>query len=420
MKPTNIPSSPSGWHGPNFVHELETPVRLKDLTEFSVHGKYIQSGYNMGKTYVGLFDSNGAIVALIYWGDSWISSAKGYFHVVFYPEGGGGYGDGSGYIYGTIDKTGKLWVDDGVVNYEISGQPSGTLASVVNPYRLITHVVILANRASGYALGDMRIEDIKVAEGAYTGVMDPGESDGTMVGNSVPDTHTYTAMGIGEDFVDNNLQSWWVLEIFWPVCHLMLSFTIFGGTQLIHLTLDLLGTQNIVALQLNGDSTFNEFLGGLTDFAFGIVFSWLLQSAVAAMNIYDMASIAMPGSPWALVALGVAVALTILAYIAPIAIIEGGVADGSISHGHAALRYFALFFLTLSHLVGWKSIKSVLGAVTAVLLGCVFDLYLCGAGIWGPWIEEVFNWKCRWSSVILLGACAMFAGLCIYHAVLSL
>ena len=113
MTPADIPSSPAGWHGPSFVHVLDRPLRLYQLSEFSVIGKLIQSSSPMEKTYVALFDENKRIAMLIHWGDAWVGSKKGYFNVYFYPQNGGSHNQSSGYIYDSVfTKTGKLWRDD--------------------------------------------------------------------------------------------------------------------------------------------------------------------------------------------------------------------------------------------------------------------------------------------------------------------
>ncbi|RLI51592.1 MAG: hypothetical protein DRO93_15985, partial [Candidatus Thorarchaeota archaeon] len=46
------------WHGPCYVHVLDRPFRLYQLSEFSVVGELVQGqGANrMGKTYVALYD----------------------------------------------------------------------------------------------------------------------------------------------------------------------------------------------------------------------------------------------------------------------------------------------------------------------------------------------------------------------------
>jgi len=108
MTPTGIPNSPSGWHDPNFVHVLDKPFRLYQLSEFSVIGQLIQSSSTMGKTHIALFDENKQIVMLVHWGDSWVGTKKGYFNVYFYPQNGGSYYQASGYLYSSFEKTGKL------------------------------------------------------------------------------------------------------------------------------------------------------------------------------------------------------------------------------------------------------------------------------------------------------------------------
>ncbi len=421
LYPSAIPSSPTGWHGPNFVHVLSKPFELQDLSEFSVELELAQQySSQMGVMYIALFDENMQIVMMVYTGDSWAGSTKGYFHVRYYPEGGGSAADTTGYIYSSIHRTGKLWVHQGHVKYDIEGVQSGDLGSVVNPQRIIKYIVIRAQRYSHYTLSDLRLHNIKVSEGLDTNSA-PMYADATPAGNGNPDDTTIAdPLNIGLLFIQNNLLIYWLLENFWPVCHMVIDFQFSGFSQLIHFTLDLLGDRNLVTLNAGADSSVDDFLAGIQNFIFATIFAGLIQSAVVAINIFDMVTTVNPANPYAGIALGVAVALTIIAYVAPISIIEPQVADGSITHGAAAAKYFMLFIVTLSLLLGWKSLKNVLSVTTSVLLGAVFGIHLMGAGIWMPWIEETYNWKCRWGTLIICGALLIFGGLMVWHFLQSL
>lgn len=104
-------STGSGWHGPMYVHTLDRPFRLYQLSEFSVIGQLLQSSSTMGKTHVALFDENMKRVALVYWGDSWVGSTKGYFYAHFSPQNGGSGYQSSGYLYSSFKVTGRFWWD---------------------------------------------------------------------------------------------------------------------------------------------------------------------------------------------------------------------------------------------------------------------------------------------------------------------
>ncbi len=168
LYPSAIPSSPTGWHGPNFVHVLSNPFELQDLSEFSVEGAIDHSTSGMGRIMVALFDENMQIVLRVFWGDAWAYSSKGYFHVTYYPEGGSAVSDSTGYIYTSFDRTGKLWVHNGNVKYDIEGIASGDFGVVANPHRVIKYIAIHCDRYSHYNLGDIRIKNIVVSEGLPT------------------------------------------------------------------------------------------------------------------------------------------------------------------------------------------------------------------------------------------------------------
>ncbi|MBN2228201.1 MAG: hypothetical protein JW779_01335 [Candidatus Thorarchaeota archaeon] len=166
MSFTNIPTTPSGWHGPDYVHVLDRPFRLCQLSEFSVIGELVQSYSTMGNTYVALFDENEQIAMLVYWGDAWAGSKKGWFNVYFYPQNGGSYSQESGYIYTSFLKTATLWWGsypgiEGSIYSKIDGT-SKQLGQCYNASRVIKYVVLLGYRYSHYGLVDMRIHDINV------------------------------------------------------------------------------------------------------------------------------------------------------------------------------------------------------------------------------------------------------------------
>lgn len=269
----------------------------------------------------------------------------------------------------------------------------------------------------------MRVHDINlVADLTAHDPNDPYPCDGTQVGVG-DDTYSgsISALAIGFSFIEDVLQAWWTLEQYWPKYHVLLDFMFGPCNQVVHFKFDILGNRELVALTAGTDSSVNELLEYICDWVFAAIFAGLIQSAVVAINIFDMVTEVNPTNPYAGIALGAAVALTMIAYIAPITLIESQHAEGLISHGKAAAKYFALFAVTLGLLLGWKSLQNVLSATTSVLLGVAFGIHLMGAGIWAPWIEETYNWEhCRWGTLIILGALLIFGGLMVWHGLQSL
>ncbi|MGY5873510.1 MAG: DUF2341 domain-containing protein [Candidatus Thorarchaeota archaeon] len=155
-----------GWHGPNYVRVLDRPFRLCQLSEFSVIGELIQSSNTMGQTHVALFDENKDIVLLVYWGDSWKSSTQGYFRVYFYPQDGGTFTLGSGYISTSFKKTGSMWWcsypgGNGSIYGNIDGDWE-LLGRCDNASRVIKYAVLLSNIYPDCSPVDMRIHDINI------------------------------------------------------------------------------------------------------------------------------------------------------------------------------------------------------------------------------------------------------------------
>ncbi|TFH00826.1 MAG: hypothetical protein E4H14_19255, partial [Candidatus Thorarchaeota archaeon] len=61
--------SSSGWRGPNYVHVLDRPFRLFQLSEFSVLAGLTQNVASyMGKMGVALYDNNKQCIMTVEWG----------------------------------------------------------------------------------------------------------------------------------------------------------------------------------------------------------------------------------------------------------------------------------------------------------------------------------------------------------------
>jgi hypothetical protein len=245
MTPDDIPDSPAGWHGPNYVHEIETPFILHDLRLFYIQAELFQWYDQMGLIDVALFDTNKEIVLNIYWGDSWGSQNKGYFHVKYYPEGGSPVADSTGYIYNNFWRMGELKVEDGYITYEISDHggtiQEGDLGEVANPFRMVKYLVIRAQRYSAYDLNDMRLHAIGLYAGQDTSVEEPEEGDGTTDGALDTVDPPPEAQSFWNSIIETigNLLFWW--EGWWPRVHLYISLaTIAGGLAILHMSVDLL------------------------------------------------------------------------------------------------------------------------------------------------------------------------------------
>jgi hypothetical protein len=247
MTPDDIPDSPAGWHGLNYVHEIETPFILHDLRLFYIQAELFQWYDQMGLIEVALFDANKEIVLNIYWGDSWGSQNKGYFHVKYYPEGGSPVADSTGYIYNNFWRMGELKVEDGYITYEISDHggtiQEGDLGEVTNPFRMVKYLVIRAQRYSAYDLIDQRLHTIGLYAGQDTSVEEPEESDGSSEG-LVPSSAAITFMDLIVDMVTSSMMSWWTG--WWPTLHTKTNGTLeSGATYEYQTSVDLLGAVSL-------------------------------------------------------------------------------------------------------------------------------------------------------------------------------
>ncbi len=161
-----------GWHGPCYVHVLDRPFRLYQLSEFTVVCDLLQdSGAGMGKTYVALCDEEMRRVVMVVFGDSWSNARKGYVYAYFYPQDSGSpCRRWSGYSYTSFfQKTVTFsWGEhdgspQGAVFTSTDGQAAPfALGDCNNASRVIKYVAILGYRYSSSDLVGMRIHDIRV------------------------------------------------------------------------------------------------------------------------------------------------------------------------------------------------------------------------------------------------------------------
>ncbi len=361
MTPTGIPSSPPGWHGPNYVHEFENPFILHDLRLFYIQSELIQQYRSLGKMYVALFDVNMNIVLSIHWGDDLIESYRGYFHVVYYPEGGSPTSDTTGYISSSFWRMGELKVENEHITYKIkdlsSTIQSGDLGAVANPFRQIKYLAIRAERYSSYNLIGLRLHAIGLYAGQDTSVPEPEEADGASSG--------YSPSPAAVSFVDMLIAiaiagtiSWWTG--WWPVLHSRTTGTLeSGATYAYQMAVDLLGNTVLEDFAVDtpvddhltdGQITLMAQTGVLDLFAEAFtVDAAILWGAAIVMGAIDilLALVTKLPTPPQLALLAVLVIAYTLAMFLGLAALWDGVLSGRVSASAA----FGILVLTLSTLI---------------------------------------------------------------------
>ena len=252
---TSIDSG-SGWHGPQYVHNLDRPFRLYQLSEFSVLTEIINGAPSeMGITRVTLLDDYGSQIMTIRWGDSGSSWTDGWVYIDFYPQNGGHfarylwYGETS--YLGTI----KMWWEEstGQGSIHISrsdSQYSPVLNEVDNASRVVKSIVIEGQRYGINSLVDMRIHDINVV--ADLSRHNPGnpnpdgplEFDGTTDASPAAKSKVNDYGTLGASVVEHEWSGPW------PLLHIICNYAqgIFGLA--FHVTVDLLGQLQVVNFYL--------------------------------------------------------------------------------------------------------------------------------------------------------------------------
>jgi hypothetical protein len=379
LYPSGIPNSPTGWHGPDFVHVLSNPFELQDLSEFSVEGELVQhSSFEMGKLQVALVDENMQVALMVYWCDAWAGMTQGYFHVAYYPLGASAHYDTTGYTSSSIHRTGKLWVHDGNMQYEIPGYDSGNMGAVTDPHRVIKYIVIRPERYSSYTLCDLRLHHITVSEGLPTQLpTEQVEADGTTKATESSGKHT-NAYIVAMQESENIVHTWWDAPNFWPLLHMMASFAIGEVPFILHFTVDLLGTFN--ALQQEGGPVLEDELD-----------QWLIVfSAVGLVTAGIQVGIGMLAvceffyfspDPVSKSLLAAAIITLIGSVAAGVWFTETRVQEGVWNRVNAFGFYFTMFIQMLRYLFGLRGVKGIIS--TAVIGALMIH--------WGSTLENMMS-----------------------------
>jgi len=178
------------------------------------------------------------------WGAACSGISKRYFHVTYYPEGGSAAYDSTDYIYTSFDRTGKLWVHNGYMQYDIEGIQEGNLGAVTDPHRIIKYLVIHCERYLSYTLCDSRIDTIIVSEGLQTtpaGMYADGSPEGFASSDDNDNDDITTAS-------QNYIRTPWTGP--WPLLHIIVLNPINVALELVHLTIDLIGHLSMVSQQI--------------------------------------------------------------------------------------------------------------------------------------------------------------------------
>lgn len=160
-----IPSA-SGWHGPVFVHELEYPIALENLRNFTVKLAVdnTQAG-DVGKVFVCLADSEGFAILKAYVGDAWSGSSKGHIFAEYEDV------DLNAAQHGLIDVDDFTSFDGRMMfaynlttglSCEVTGYGLTRLSkpTISELDREITHIVVMSARSSTITYMPCTIDDI--------------------------------------------------------------------------------------------------------------------------------------------------------------------------------------------------------------------------------------------------------------------
>jgi len=162
---SGIPSASEGWHGPAYVHTLETPFSIYNFEEFTVDC-YVDNSLiaYAGKLQLVLMDANYRPVLRTYIGDAWNSISQGNIFTEYMKS------DGTYYRHGMVEWDAFTEFDGfmkftqnetGIYGY-VSGYGEALLYTPDSSeqQREITHIMILTGRLATYTYMPCYTDDI--------------------------------------------------------------------------------------------------------------------------------------------------------------------------------------------------------------------------------------------------------------------
>ncbi|MFW9793093.1 MAG: hypothetical protein ACFFEE_02230, partial [Candidatus Thorarchaeota archaeon] len=193
-----IPDATSGWHGPAFVHRLDSPFRLGRMKSFALQLSVDNSkSVYVGRSQVLLMDSNQKPVVRAYIDDSLDSIREGYIFAEYISPNGTSYRHGMTSINFFREFNGSMIFryDETIgVSASITGYGEAVLFSpnATEVYREITHILILTGRLADYTYMPTSIDDISLKW--YLGGLEPTT---TTNGTSGLGMIEYLIIGVG-------------------------------------------------------------------------------------------------------------------------------------------------------------------------------------------------------------------------------
>ncbi len=397
VQPTNIESRPGlvAWHGPTYVHVLDRPFRLYQLSEFSLVGQLVQADSQLGRLSVALYDDAMKKVVEVVWGDSWLSSQKGYFVTHFYAKNGESFSQGPVYVYDQgFTKTGKLWWDgfqggNGAVYSRIDGQGDQyPIGECDDASRIIKYVVIQGDRFKSDALLQLRVHDINV-------VADLNRHDPTAPDPEEPQEFDGTVEGANNELLaepttqsaESYIQVWWDPDSWWPILHELTEFYIDAILYTIHYAVDLLESIQLVDL-VGGKPRDDIIASGLIDLSMSMAISAALQLGLACLSAseYLWSSYLVPAIAWCMLAAGIALlaGATIWAFSYAGQNLDAGLWGDAT----AFFFFFGLFIMMFWILIGYKSL---VGILTTAVMGA----YLLAIGLPLSMVLDALHTMCK-------------------------
>lgn len=174
---SEIPNATSGWHGPAFVHKLDSPFYLGQVKSFALQLSVdnSESGY-VGRSQFLLMDSNQKPVVRVYIDDSSDSTREGYLFAEYMCSNGTSYRHGMTTMKSFREFNGSMIFryDKTIgVSVSITGYGEAVLFSpnATEVFREITHIFILTGRLADYTYLPTSIDDISLKW--YLGGLEP-------------------------------------------------------------------------------------------------------------------------------------------------------------------------------------------------------------------------------------------------------
>ncbi len=274
-------------------------------------------------------------------------------------------------------------------------------------------------RYEANALIQMRVHDVNVltdldaVNPTSPDPEEPVECDGTDKGNGqLTRVYTTEAYETGVQESGENIDSWWVLEFFWPLLHVAGSYPVSSILFMVHFTVDLLGSFSVIQ-SAGGDPEVDYLMSWAQVFAAVALCNAAYQVAIGFLAVAEFCArspdpFTKSMFPWTL---GAGIALMVGTTAVAVWYAESKVQAGEWLHAQAFTFYFGFMYIFLRYLIGFASVKGIISYQVLSLL----MVHMGSTAENAIYCLEQMAKPLAWTKLVILGFLVFYCAMAAYH-----